>query len=519
MEAEERPSKLRKLSHDQSKNGNVLVLPQAQSESTPDAEVETNDTKADADADTRPGNSIAKVFGLKSALDAQMDRTSDAEGQPAEPVLSKNQLKKLKRKADWEAGREDRKLKRKEKTKEKKARKRALKEDEAAEQKPDDRKKADLRGDHIPPKNSKAGLPPRKRRQRLPVSFVIDCGFDDLMVEKEIMSLGSQITRAYSDNSKAPFQAHLYVSGWTAESELRKRFEGLLKGMYKNWRGVVFTEQDFVAAASMAEIEMSGKYGGRMVGAFGRYAPAKDAQANAADVSIGGQGAEVGGMEDSSEVVAVQALNDETTAEAAPEYHTNSTGSITGFSTAALQDAGEVIYLTSDSPHTLTELKPYHTYVIGGLVDKNRHKGICYKTALDKNAELTSRAMEVSISTNDTNDPAATLIARRKEIKTAKLPIGEYMSMTARHVLATNHVVEIMLRWLETRDWGQAFLSVMPKRKGGVLRNIKSEDDDEDDGSTTLEGKDEENDHVAQQEALDAAALADADDSEQEPSL
>jgi tRNA (guanine9-N1)-methyltransferase len=37
--------------------------------------------------------------------------------------------------------------------------------------------------------------------------------------------------------------------------------------------------------------------------------------------------------------------------------------------------------------------------------------------------------------------------------------------MATRHVLTVNQVLEIMLRWLEVRDWEKAFLSVIPKRK------------------------------------------------------
>lgn len=107
---------------------------------------------------------------------------------------------------------------------------------------------------------------------------------------------------------------------------------------------------------------------------------------------------------------------------------------------AELKTQGEVIYLTSDSENTLDRLKPYSTYIIGGLVDKNRHKGICYKNACDRST------------------------------RTAKLPIQEYMDMQSRYVLATNHVVEIMIRWLECGDWGEAFMKVMPKRKGASLR-------------------------------------------------
>jgi tRNA (guanine9-N1)-methyltransferase len=37
--------------------------------------------------------------------------------------------------------------------------------------------------------------------------------------------------------------------------------------------------------------------------------------------------------------------------------------------------------------------------------------------------------------------------------------------MAARHVLTVNQVLEIMLRWLETKDWEKAFKTIIPPRK------------------------------------------------------
>lgn len=34
----------------------------------------------------------------------------------------------------------------------------------------------------------------------------------------------------------------------------------------------------------------------------------------------------------------------------------------------------ELVYLSADSEEELTELDPNHVYIIGGLVDRNRHK-------------------------------------------------------------------------------------------------------------------------------------------------
>lgn len=302
------------------------------------------------------------------------DAASPTPFQAAESVqkLSKNQLRKLRRRKAWEAQRDSRKIKRKEKLIAKRARQRA------------ERKEAN-RDPELAAELQKKTAERRTPSTLLPLTFVVDCGFDELMHEKERTSLASQLTRSYSDNSKAPYRAHLVISSF--DKLLKERFETVLCKTHENWKGVHFMQEDYVHAAELAkermEMQQTGT-GNDMAGVFSNKVDAK------------------------------------------PEDR-------------------EIVYLTSDSSETLTELKPYSTYIIGGLVDKNRHKGICYKRAMERG------------------------------IKTAKLPIGDYIQMASRSVLATNHVVEIMLRWLELGDWGEAFMRVIPKRKGAM---IKGHEDD-----------------------------------------
>ncbi|QIX00980.1 hypothetical protein AMS68_006497 [Peltaster fructicola] len=312
--------------------------------------------------------------------------------------LSKNQLKRIRRKEEWEAKRDDRKAWRKEKTQERRERKKAARVAAIAEGQP---------------------LPKPKEyiaRKQLPVTIIIDCDFDDLMHEGERTSLGSQVTRSYSDNKNARFRAHLTISSFGGH--LRERFDGLMEGMYKSWRGVRFLETDFVDVSQQAKVWMTGDEGGELVGAFDKY--------TSDDVSI-----------------------------------------------ETLKSQGEVVYLSSEADDTLLELKPFSTYIIGGLVDKNREKGLCHKRATQRG------------------------------IRTARLPIGDFLDMSSRRVLTTNHVNEIMLRWLEHKDWGRAFIEVIPQRKGGKLktdveaRSVEEHDMMQNDGSHVIEqeavvAKDEE---------------------------
>lgn len=341
---------------------------------------------------------------MEEALDqsCEMEDDSTRFGNTEHIPISKNKLKKLKREQQYEENRGKRKIKRKEKLQEKKLRNRATRD---ITRKTDLEISASINGQM----NDNDGPGGNRRRLRqsvqLPVTIIIDCGFDDLMLPQERTSLAAQLTRCYSDNSKAPFKTHLAISSFGGH--LKDRFDSVLSGNHKNWKDVRIMSEDFIEVAKQSQEWMK-----------------ED------DGTIGG------------------ALISEPGADQPP--HTDESGT------------RDIIYLTSDSPDTLTELRPYSTYIIGGLVDRNRHKGICYKRAMDRG------------------------------MKTAKLPIGDYMQMASRFVLATNHVSEIMVRWLELGDWGEAFERVVPKRKGGVLKSklgdisgadggIRALDDDIDD--------------------------------------
>ncbi|MBZ3886484.1 tRNA methyltransferase 10-like protein A [Sciurus carolinensis] len=118
----------------------------------------------------------------------------------------------------------------------------------------------------------------------------------------------------------------------------------------------------------------------------------------------------------------------------------------------------DLIYLTSDSPNILKELDESKAYVIGGLVDHNHHKGFTYKQASDFG------------------------------IDHAQLPLGSFVKMNSRKVLAVNHVFEIILGYLETRDWQEAFFTILPQRKGAVPTDKAYESSSHDKQSAIVEG-------------------------------
>ncbi|KAK4198810.1 guanine-1-methyltransferase-domain-containing protein [Triangularia verruculosa] len=306
----------------------------------------------------------------------------------AEPGPSKRELRKLRKQQAYEAYAEHRKQKRKDKRHEKQAQRREEKEELMA--------KAIEQG-----LDPMALIPTKKQVNaiNLPISIVIDCDFEQYMREGELISLASQLTRSYAMNRKEQYQPHLSFSGFSGQ--LKERFETKLKNTHLNWRNIVITEDNFVDCAK------------RVINDFDHPYTSYKLPDHVVPVELGNI------------------------------PHMTLDENFDNKSTEGIQEDSvhkNIVYLTSDSPYTLDRLEPGTSYIIGGLVDRNREKGLCYK-----------RAQEY-------------------KVRHAKLPIGDFMAMQSRFVLTTNQVVEIMAKWLQCGNWGQAFIEVIPKRKGGVLK-------------------------------------------------
>lgn len=104
-----------------------------------------------------------------------------------------------------------------------------------------------------------------------------------------------------------------------------------------------------------------------------------------------------------------------------------------------LFDKDKLVYLSAESDVEVSELNENDIYIIGGLVDHNRLKGICHQKAAEQG------------------------------IRTARLPIGSFMELKTRKVLTVNQVFEILLNWTIHKDWAKAFEEFIPKRKGGQM--------------------------------------------------
>ncbi|KAF2859574.1 hypothetical protein K470DRAFT_277627 [Piedraia hortae CBS 480.64] len=428
------------------------------SKMTEQPKIEQSDTNEQSNSENMdqpsPGSLTPKSL---KRTHSQMESTSPPLGSPP---LSKTQQKKLRKKAHWESLREERKVIRKAKQAARRQRKRQAKSSQPTDplppsdqNSPDGDQQGLLNETNPSAEVHPTGNPPPTKIQPtlLPVTIIIDCSFDSYMKPNEIVSLAAQITRAYSDNRKSACRIHLAISSFSGV--LKERFENVLTH-YRHWKGVRFFGEGFDQVAGRAGGWMTGPQG-REAGGFptGENTPHAEGKGDAgeegggnAKAAMNGQGRRGGDADITATGEAIAKVEGGRRATTATSNAEKEDGESEMEATAETQDNGEVVYLTSDAEETLTHLKPYSTYIVGGLVDKNREKGLCYRRA------------------------------KEKGVRTARLPIGEFMHLKTRQVLATNHVVEIMLKWLECGDWGEAFVKAIPKRKGGTLKTEVRED-------------------------------------------
>jgi tRNA (guanine9-N1)-methyltransferase len=104
-----------------------------------------------------------------------------------------------------------------------------------------------------------------------------------------------------------------------------------------------------------------------------------------------------------------------------------------------------LVYLSADATEELEDLESGMVYVIGALVDHNRHKGITLQKA------------------SDIGIPAK------------RLRISEELLGASRRILAVNHVFDILLRYMASRDWRESCELAIPSRKQHHHKELQQE--------------------------------------------
>ncbi|WFD44752.1 tRNA (guanine(9)-N(1))-methyltransferase [Malassezia psittaci] len=219
-------------------------------------------------------------------------------------------------------------------------------------------------------------------------NLVVDLGFDDLMTTDEATSLAAQLGYLYGENraSSAPFQQLIFTgAGDTSGTSL---------GFAPPHGGAHQFPESSTKDSSLFQDRVGVQMETKNRGSWRRW-----------------------------------------TRVMLREY-----GGIEGLSRGPnpICDPSNMVYLTADSDHTIHELQEGKTYIIGGIVDRNRYKHLCAKKA------------------------------EHLGIPTARLPIEPtYLgqALNARKVLTVNQVFAILVGWTETRDWKAALQRGLPSRK------------------------------------------------------
>ena len=93
---------------------------------------------------------------------------------------------------------------------------------------------------------------------------------------------------------------------------------------------------------------------------------------------------------------------------------------------------GRLVYLTPDSGEVLDEVRKSHVYVVGGFVDRVAQKGVTLERA------------------------------RQLGVRTARLPLKEFVKLKRSDRLPINQVVQLLLLAAQKMDWAEAIKLAVP---------------------------------------------------------
>ena len=240
-----------------------------------------------------------------------------------------------------------------------------------------------------------------------------DCVFEDQMTAKEINSLSLQLRYTYSVNRKSTMPVYIDVCGLKRDG---LTYQGLEKveGFPDSWVGRAF---------QCYENGMEEVYSNAVVD--------NDTDKNSNNKVEGkSDGGEL--KEDADADTTAAAMDDDKdTARKQPPH-------------PKLPPNHKFVYLTGDSPNTLSTLDNNTTYIIGGIVDRNRLK----RAAIDRSETINKQYPMINIST-------------------ARLPFDDLDFKASTRILTCNHVFEILQKYREKNytDWRGSIMSVLPCRK------------------------------------------------------
>lgn len=220
------------------------------------------------------------------------------------------------------------------------------------------------------------------------IKIIIDCEFDEYMLEKEVVSLSSQLNYIYSlhKKTKEPFNLIFYNLG-------EKLAFYLMKARLFSWKGIKILTKDREKLQKMHPTLSDNLF---------------------------------------------YDIKDKSSLKNNDKDHFTWDDMTNEFKIK------DIVYLTGDSNNTITDLKLDQAYVIGALVDRNRHKLL----TLHK--------------------------AEKLNIKHGKLPISDYLELKTSTILATNHIYDILINYNNCKDWKKTMEFCIPKRK--INKTIENTD-------------------------------------------
>ncbi|KAE8229693.1 hypothetical protein CF326_g5334, partial [Tilletia indica] len=265
------------------------------------------------------------------------------------------------------------------------------------------------------------------RRRIFNATLVIDLGFDELMNAKEVKSLAHQLTFVYSANRNASafFKDLVFVGqGTTTGENIADHKSETTEPTSADSRNI---HPPFLESPTGRQLEA------RTQGSWSRWRGLR--------IIDSGEG--LPGLWAESSQQGIKSMSKE-----------------------------DVIYLTADSENVIHELEEGKAYVLGGIVDKNRYKNLCF----DKAQALGIQTAQLPISDalfNPSDDEGE---AEREEGgPSTRTPqqtnaSNSDIKLRSRKVLTVNQVVDILLGWTEQRA------EANPGKAGGAQNQNNNEE-------------------------------------------